>query len=121
MDIIFIEELRVETRVGVYPREKALPQSVEISLEIGVSTREAGNSDELRDTVDYAVVIERLRQELARQHFHLLEKLAEHIAGWLFKDFACHWVRVSVGKIGTTAGVRRVGVRIERSAPPNVA
>jgi dihydroneopterin aldolase len=63
MDIIFIDEMRAETWVGIYPREKAVSQTVEISLQIGVSTASAGASDDIRDTVDYAVVVERVRVE----------------------------------------------------------
>jgi len=115
MDIIFIEELRAETWIGIYPREKAMPQTVEISLRIGVSTASAGASDDIRDTVDYAVVVERLRADLAASHFNLLEKLAEHIATFLLESFAANWVRVSVAKLGMMPGVKRVGVLIERS------
>lgn len=116
MDIIFIEEMRAETWIGIYPREKAMPQTVEISLQIGVSTASAGASDDIRDTVDYAVVTERLRRDLAANHFNLLEKLAEHAATLLLEEFAAQWVRVSVAKLGMMPGVRRVGVVIERSA-----
>ena len=42
MDIIFIEEMRAETWIGIYPREKAMPQTVEMSLQIGASTAPAG-------------------------------------------------------------------------------
>lgn len=115
MDIIFIEELRAETWIGIYPREKLMPQNVEISLQIGVSTASAGASDDIRDTVDYAVVVERLRAELADRHFNLLEALAEHIATFLLETFAAQWVRVSIAKLGMMRGVRRVGVIIERS------
>ena len=116
MDIIFIEEMRAETWIGIYPREKAMPQTEEISLHIGVSTASAGASDDIRDTVDYAVVTERLRRHLANNHFNLLEKLAEHVATFLLEEFAAQWVRVSVAKLGMMPGVRRVGVIIERSA-----
>ncbi len=115
MDIIFIEELRLSTWIGIYPREKAMPQTVEIGLQIGVSTASAGASDDIRDTVDYAAVVERLRADLAQTHFNLLEKLAEHVATRLLEDFAAQWVRVSVAKLGMMQGVRRVGVIIERS------
>lgn len=115
MDIIFIEELRAETWIGIYPREKAMAQTVEISLRIGVSTASAGASDDIRDTVDYAVVVERLRADLAASHFNLLEKLAEHVATFLLETFAAQWVRVSVAKLGMIPGVKRVGVVIERS------
>ena len=116
MDIIFIEELRVKTWIGIYPREKAMPQTVEISLRIGVSTASAGASDDIRDTVDYAVVVDRLRKELGERHFNLLEKLAEFVATLLLEDFAAQWVQVSIAKLGMMRGVRRVGVVIERSA-----
>ena len=115
MDIIFIEELRAETWIGIYPREKAMPQTVEISLQIGVSTISAGASDDIRDTVDYAVVVERLRGDLSSSHFNLLEALAEHVASYLLKTFAVHWVRVSIAKLGMMPGVKRVGVVIERT------
>ena len=38
MDIIFIDELRIPTLIGIYPREQAIPQTIEISLQTqGVS------------------------------------------------------------------------------------
>ena len=115
MDIIFIDDLRIQTLIGIYPREQAMPQSVEISLQIGTSTVGAGASDNIHDTIDYACVVERLRNDLSSQHFNLLEKLTEHIATYLLENFAAQWVRVSVAKLGMMPGVKRVGVIIERS------
>lgn len=114
MDIIFIDELRVSTLIGIYPREKVMPQTVEMSLQIGTSTVSAGASDDIGDTIDYAVVVERLRTELAVQHFNLLEKLAEYVAGLLIEEFGARWVRVTIAKLGMMRGVKRVGVIIER-------
>ena len=114
MDIIFIDELRLSTLIGIYPRERVVPQTVEMSLQIGTSTASAGASDDIVDTIDYAVVVERLRSELASQHFNLLEKLAEYVAGLLMEQFGARWVRVSIAKLGMMRGVKRVGVIIER-------
>ena len=114
MDIIFIDELRLSTLIGIYPRERVVPQTVEMSLQIGTSTASAGASDDIVDTIDYAVVVERLRSELATQHFNLLEKLAEYVAGLLIEQFGARWVRVSIAKLGMMPGVKRVGVIIER-------
>jgi dihydroneopterin aldolase len=117
MDIIFIDELRIATLIGIYPREQSVPQTLEISLQIGTSTLRAGSSDDIRDTIDYAEVVERLRAELEQRHFHLLEKLAEYVASVVLDDFGAVWTRVSVAKPGVMRGVRRVGVVIERSCP----
>ncbi|HPT49350.1 MAG TPA: dihydroneopterin aldolase [Accumulibacter sp.] len=116
MDIIFIDELRASTLIGIYPREQAMPQTVEISLQIGRSTADAGSSDDIRDTIDYACVVDRLHAELAARHFKLLERLAEYIATLLLDEFGAVWVRVSIAKLGMMRGVRRVGVVIERGA-----
>lgn len=120
MDIIFIEELRISTMIGIYPREKAMPQTVEMSLQIGTSTARAGASDDIGDTISYALVVERLRAELAVRQFNLLEKLAEYVAGLVLDDFGAIWVRVSIAKLGMIAGVKRVGVIIERGASPKL-
>jgi 7,8-dihydroneopterin aldolase/epimerase/oxygenase len=116
MDIIFIESLRVETLIGIYPREQASRQTVEIDLQIGHSTASAGASDNIRDTIDYAVVVERLRADLAANHFNLLEALAEHVATLLLEEFGAQWVRVRIAKLGMMRGVARVGITIERGA-----
>jgi 7,8-dihydroneopterin aldolase/epimerase/oxygenase len=116
MDIIFIEALRADTQIGIYLREKAAAQTVEINLEIGTSTASAGASDNIRDTIDYAVVVERLRADLAERHFNLLEALAEHVATLLLEEFGALWVRVRIAKLGMMRGVSRVGITIERGA-----
>jgi 7,8-dihydroneopterin aldolase/epimerase/oxygenase len=116
MDIIFIESLRVDTLIGIYPRERAARQTIEIDLQIGASTASAGASDNIRDTIDYAVVVDRLRADLAANHFKLLEALAEHVATLLLEEFGAQWVRVRIAKLGTQRGVSRVGIVIERGA-----
>ena len=116
MDIIFIDGLRVDTLIGIYPREQAMAQTIELDLQIGASTASAGASDDIRDTIDYAAVVERLRADLSSRHFNLLEKLAEHVAIVILEEYRANWVRVSVAKVGVMRGVRRVGVVIERSA-----
>lgn len=114
MDIIFIDELRLSTLIGIYPRERVVPQTVEMSLQIGTSTVSAGASDDIGDTIDYAVVVERLRSELASHVFSELFQQIEMLAGLLMEQFGARWVRVSIAKLGMMRGVKRVGVIIER-------
>ncbi len=117
MDFLFIDELRLPAHIGIYPREKALAQTVEISLRIGTTSARAGASDDIGDTIDYASVVARLRTHLSTQHFNLIEKLAEDIARLLLTEFGAAWTRVSVAKLGVLRNTRRVGIVIERSAP----
>ena len=113
MDFIFIEALRVKSRVGIYPREQVADQPLELNLTFGVPDA-AAEHDDIADTIDYAKVIERIRAELAVRQFNLIETLGEFIVKLLFDEFGAPWVKLSIAKIGVMKDVRRVGVFIER-------
>ena len=115
MDIIFLREIRLDARIGIYKREKAITQTVELDLELALPDDRVFKSGKVTDTIDYAVVIERIRAALIEQHYGLVETLAEHVAQIILKEFHSPWVRVSIAKIGAQRSARRVGVVIERS------
>ena len=115
MDIIFIRELRADAWIGIYEWEKLRPQTLDFNLEIGLDTHRAGESDNIRDTVDYGKVVERIHADLKDQHFKLLEALAEHVSQVILHDFKAQWVKISVAKIAHIRGVKMVGVSISRS------
>ena len=114
MDIIFIRELRADAWIGIYEWEKLSPQTLDFNLEIGLDTHPAGESDNIRDTVDYGKVVERIRSDLKDTHFKLLEALAEHVSEVVLHDFKAQWVKISVAKINHMRGVKMVGVTIAR-------
>lgn len=119
MDLIFIDEMRVEAHVGIFPREQAAPQVLEISLTFGVPEAAALN-DDIADTIRYDTVIERIRHELANRHFNLLETLGEFVIAMLLDEFGAPWARISIAKLGIMKGVKRVGIQIERGRKPQV-
>jgi dihydroneopterin aldolase len=114
MDVIKIEEFRVETLLGYHAWERHLPQVVELTLELAIPHNRAGQTDRIRDTVDYSAVVGRVRASLASTQFVLLERLCEHIAELLFTEFNVPWARVAAAKVNVIPGVKRVGVSIER-------
>lgn len=113
MDTIFISELRLDIRVGVYEWEKQVPQKVQLDLEIGLPARKSGDL-QLGNTIDYAAVVSRIEASLADKHTGLLENLAEHVAQLVMSEFRSPWVKVSVAKLAALPGARRLGVTIER-------
>lgn len=115
MNTIFIRELRVETRIGVYEWEQHLAQPLLLDLEFELPSARPFASDKFADAVDYAAVVQRL-QALAADHRHkLLERFAEAIADILCSEFGAPWVKVSVAKLAPIAGVKQIGVTVERS------
>jgi 7,8-dihydroneopterin aldolase/epimerase/oxygenase len=114
MDVIFVNELRLDILIGVYDWERKVPQTVQLDLEVALPGRKAAQSDKLADTLDYAAIVTRIEASLAENRFSLLEKLAEHVAQLLLRDFGSPWVKVSVTKLAPLRNVRRLGVTIER-------
>ena len=118
MDVIFISELRLDILIGVYDWERQVPQSVQFDLEIGIPNRRAAHSDRLADTIDYAAVTRRIESSLRENRFGLLERVAEHVAEMIEREFGAPWVKVSVAKLSPLKNVKRLGVIIERGTKP---
>lgn len=114
MDTIFIQDLRIETRIGVYEWEQHLAQPLVLNIEFGVPSAKAFTSDKLADTVNYAAIVQRL-QALAADHPHkLLERFSDAVADIVRTEFGAPWVKVSVAKLAPVAGVKQIGVTVER-------
>lgn len=118
MDSIFIHELKVETLVGIYAWEREVPQTLQFDVELALPSSRACETDDFRDTIDYAAVVQHIRDELARKRFALLEAMADHLARTVLERFGAPWVSLSIAKLEMIRGVRRLGVRIERGTRP---
>ena len=118
MDIIFLNDLKVETIIGIWDWERKIRQTVSIDLEMSADIRKAAATDDVEDTLNYKLVAKRLQQFVGDSSFKLVETLAEKIAGIVLDEFDVAWVKVRVNKPGAIRGARDVGVLIERGAVP---
>lgn len=116
MDTIFIHDLRVETRVGVYAWERELAQTLRIDADLGLASARVFETGELADAVDYAEVVAHVRTFAADHPHLLLERFAEALAQSILASFRVASVSVRIAKLGALPGVRELGVSIERSA-----
>jgi dihydroneopterin aldolase len=114
MDIIYINDLRIETIIGIYGWERKTRQTVVLDIEMGTDNRKASASDDVEDTLNYKSVAERLFAFVGASEFELLETLAEQISDILLNEFKVPWLRLKLNKQGALKGVRDVGVIIER-------
>ena len=114
-DTIFLEQVKVETKLGVPAWERMLPQTIILDIEIGYDLTKACSSDAIADTIDYGAVVSRIRETLTENSFQLVEALAEHICQLILKEFGALSVKVKVAKPAILLGLRALGVEIERS------
>ena len=114
MDKIFLDELKIDTIIGIWDWERKMRQTVVIDLEMSADVARAASTDSVEDTLNYKSVAKRLQQFVGDSSFQLVETLAERIATIIREEFGVAWVRVRVHKPGAIRGSKDVGVEIER-------
>ncbi len=115
-DRISINGLVVEGRVGVTEEERSTPQLLVIDLELAVDLSTASRSDDLNDTIDYAIVTGTVATLVARTERKLLERLAAEIGDELsaFTGVLGVTVRVMKQHVPVDERVSEVAVAISR-------
>ena len=98
MSRISIIDLEVFYRVGVPDEERAKLQRLLLTVEMDFDFSAAARSDDLRDTIDYFAVSQRLLKFGEGKSWKLIEKLAADIAGMVLADFKPQSVTVEVKK-----------------------
>jgi len=114
MDIIYLNELKIETIIGIWDWERKIKQEIVIDLEMGTDIARAAETDLIDDTLNYKAVAKRLIQFVGDSEFQLVETLAERVAGIVRDEFDVPWVKVKINKRGAIRGALDVGVVIER-------
>ena len=113
MDTILIRELEVWYSVGITNEERAKPQRLLLNLEMGHDFEAAAHRDDLRKTIDYAAVCQRLLGLGDGTSWKLLETLILEIARICREEFGASTVTVEVQKF-IIPQARYVAVRVTR-------
>ena len=114
MDIIFLSEVKVQTKLGVPEWERMTTQTIILDLEIGYDLSRACKSDAIEDTIDYGAVVNRIRVTLSEHSFQLVEALAEHVCQLILSEFGALSVKIKVAKPAILPGLKALGVALER-------
>lgn len=117
-DRVFIQDLRIETVIGIFDWEREIKQTVSLDVEMSFDIRRAAQTDAIEDTLDYKAVAKRLIKTVEGSEFQLVESLAECCATLILEEFPVDWLRLKLSKPGAVRSSSAVGVIIERSRAP---
>ena len=98
VDKIILNGMRFYGRHGCLPAELELGQWFEVDLELGLDLTRAGASDDLRDTVNYAELYERIKAIMEGPSFALIEALAAKLVKVCFAFDQIESVKVLLKK-----------------------
>lgn len=117
MDQIIIENLETFGYHGVFEEEAFLGQKFIVSAVISLSTRKAGKTDDLKESLDYGEVCQTIKKLVENERYQLIERLAEEIAEKLLLTYSkMEKVEITVKKpwAPVLVSMDTVAVKIER-------
>jgi dihydroneopterin aldolase len=113
MDKILISSIDCVAAIGVTPEERTMKQRLSIDVEITTDTARPAQTDSLKDAIDYSRIATLVMEICRSRDFHLIETVAELLAGRILSDFPTPQVRVLVRKISPVLEPRVSHVSIE--------
>lgn len=117
MDRIEIRGLRVVGIVGALSEERVRAQPFEVDLDILTDVTRAGASDDLDDTINYALPVGMIEHIIKTERHILLERVATRIAEEVLSDPKATGVEVVVRKLHPPipADMTSTAVRVQRN------
>ena len=122
-DQIEICGLEVFGHHGVYESEQTTGQRFLLDILLDVDMHIAARTDELRDALDYARVVDDVAHLVRVTRYHLLEALASRVANHLldYPKVAAAAVRVTKPDVELNESVREVAVTVRRARPVHLS
>jgi dihydroneopterin aldolase len=115
IDKLLVRGIRLEASIGILPWERETRQSIEVDVQAHVDTTRLLATGELARGVDFARLVEIVRETALAGHVELVETLADRIAAAILRETSAERVRVEVRKPRACAPVAdHVGVEVER-------
>lgn len=117
-DIIFIQGLKTLATIGVYDWEKQFQQPLIFDLELGTDLRQAAQSDDLDDTVDYKRISDDILAWVGASDHDLIETLAESVCQQIFAQHsAVQSIQLTLKKPNAVNEADTVGLKLFRTRP----
>lgn len=114
IDKIHIRDLTLRCIIGINAHEREQRQDVILNITMWADLRQAGQSDNIDDTVNYKTIKRKVVDLVENSSFLLVEKLAQEIANVCLVDARVQRVDVTLDKPGALRFARSVAVEITR-------
>lgn len=87
MDKITLKALKFYGYHGVLEEENRLGQKFTVELEIYADLKKACKSDAVKDTINYALVYNLVKEIIENEQYNLIERLGNEIINRIFNNF----------------------------------
>lgn len=115
MDKIFLNDLKIDTFIGIYDWEKETLQTLGFDFEIDWDIRAAAASDDIADTLNYGDIAQTVVNFVEASRYQLIETLAEDLCALLLKEYSIPKLKLTLSKPVALHGHNIAKIVIERT------
>ncbi|MDF1795248.1 MAG: dihydroneopterin aldolase [Coxiellaceae bacterium] len=110
MDTLIINQLALAVYIGTHEFEQENLQTILLDLAIAMDIEPAAASDQLKDAIDYEVIVNDLQGLVEGRRFQLLETLAKWVADYLYQRWQIIDAEITLTKPDALDGEVKVSV-----------
>ncbi len=115
LDKIFIDNILVETIVGVYDFERIKKQQLVIDVVLYYDTKQAYLTDNLQHALDYHQICKDIYAFVENSSYELIETLAQELATFILLNKKIKKIKLKVSKPQALKDMaKNVGIKIKR-------
>lgn len=114
-DTLFINDLTLPCTIGVFEHEQQTKQTIIINLALSVNTPTAGQTDDIKDAVNYYHLYQEIISLVETSHYHLLESLAGALAKKCLADKHITQVKIRIDKLKALPRAKSAAIEITRT------
>jgi len=114
MDKIFLNDLHIDTIIGIYDWERETLQTLSFDLEMDWDIRPAAKSDDIEHTLDYGSIAQTIVSFVEASRYQLIETLAEDLTSLLLKTYPIPKLKLTLSKPVALHGQNIARIVIER-------
>jgi 7,8-dihydroneopterin aldolase/epimerase/oxygenase len=115
MDKIYLNDLKIDTIIGIYDWERQTRQTLGFDLEMDWDIKPAAQTDDISKTLDYGAIAQRVVAFVEASEYLLIETLAEEVCAMLLKEFPIPRLKLTLSKPVALHGQNTARIVIERS------
>lgn len=115
MDKIFLNDLKIDTIIGIYDWERETLQTLGFDLEMDWDITTAAASDDIADTLNYGAIAQSIVSFVEASRYQLIETLAEDVCTLLLTNYPMPKVKLTLSKPVALHGQNLAKIVIERS------
>ncbi len=110
--IIKIKNFRFQTVIGIYDWEQVVDRDIIINAAIHTNFDQARFTHNIKDTIDYDYIINKIKHLLSNNKFKLIEELAQKILEMIMEDKRVDKVELEIDKLRVVDNVESFSITL---------